>query len=140
MERNDAIAMIQAYYKANEVESPGLNEKNLGGASVGPYQIYFEYLPKDGILRCSALIYSFREDPKPGILEGFQEAEKAGANVNGGYLEFQPENRGLYLSRDYTTLVSAEEFAANLTSLMQATEEWGGPILEQVAAKAFKHQ
>ena len=40
------------------------------------------------------------EPPKPGVLETFQTKEKEGTDAGGGTVAYEPENRGLYLSRD----------------------------------------
>lgn len=137
MTRNEAARMVQHFFLANDVVSEGLNEKNLGGAQVGDLQVFFQYLPDMGILRCSAHIYSFHDAPKPGVLEGFKKAADGGADTGGGYFEYQPENRGIYLSRDYKSPAGDEEFLNDLARLMGATREWGGPILEKVAAAVF---
>ncbi len=136
--RDEAIRMIQTYFKSHGVDSPGLNEINLGGASVGEHQIYFEYRPTKRALKCSALIYKFRDDPKPGVIEGFKAEEEAKtADTGGGVLEYEPMSKGLYLSRTYTDSVPDEEFAQDLKLLMRASEVYGSQVLEQVAAKVF---
>jgi len=130
--------MIQAYFKSFGVDSPGLNENNLGGASTGEYQIYFEYQPAKHALKCSALIYKFHDEPKPGVIEGFKaEEEGKSAETGGGTLEYEPENRGLYVSRIYTERVSDEVFALDLERLMKASEAYGSQVLDSVASKVF---
>jgi hypothetical protein len=138
MTRDQAVRLIQAYFKTYGLESPGLNENNLGGAVVGEYQIYFEYQPPKQTLRCSALVYKFREEPKPGVIGGFKEEEKSAAvDTGGGTLEYQPANRGLYLSRAYTDVPSESEFTEHLQRLMDASEEYGNQVLEKVASNVF---
>ena len=136
--RDEAVRMIQGYFKSHGVESPGLNENNLGGASVAQYQIYFEYQPAKRALKCSALIYKFRDEPKPGVIEGFKAEEQARtADTGGGTLEYEPVNKGLYLSRVYTESASDEEFARDLKLLMEASEVYGDQVLDRVATKVF---
>jgi len=138
LNRDEAVRMIQAYFKSHGVDSPGLNENNLGGASVGEHQIYFEYLPAKHVLKCSALIYKFHDEPKPGVIEGFKAEEKGKtADTGGGTLEYEPANKGLYLSRSYTESVSDKEFAQDLKRLMEASEVYGDQVLERVASKVF---
>src|SRR4051794_1899302 len=106
MTRDEAVRILRNFFKSQNVDSPGLNDKNLGGAQVGDLQIFFEYQPEIGALKSSAHIYSFREEPKKEILAGFkqEEAERT-TDTGGGVVDYQPENRGLYLSRTYTEVV-----------------------------------
>lgn len=136
--RDEAVRMVQAYFKAQGLDSPGLNDNNLGGAAVGENQIYFEYLPASRALKCSALIYKFHDDPKPGVLAGFKDEEqRMTTNAAGATLEYQPENKGLYLSRTYTEPISETEFARDLTIIMKASEVYGEQVLDRVADKVF---
>jgi len=138
--RDEAVRMIQGYFKSHGVDSPGLNENNLGGAAVGEYQIYFEYQPAKQALKCSALVYKFRDEPKPGVIEAFKAEEKAQtADTGGGTLEYDPANKGLYLSRTYTDSVSDGEFARDLKQLMKASEVYGDQVLDRVASKVFQN-
>ena len=130
--------MIQGYYKSHGVDSPGLNENNLGGAAVGEYLVYFEYQPAKRALKCSALIYKFHDEPKPGVIEAFKAEEMAEtADTGGGSLEYQPVNKGLYLGRSYTQGVSDQEFAGDMKRLIEASEVYGDQVLARVAAKVF---
>lgn len=130
--------MIRGFFKSHGLDTPGLNESNLGGASIGEYQIYFEYQPPDQTLKCSALVYRFRDEPKPGVIEGFEaESEGATAAAGGGALEYQRENKGLYLTRSYSDAISDEEFADDLKRLMKASLIYGDQVLDRVAAKVF---
>jgi hypothetical protein len=138
LNRDDAVRMIQGFFKSHGLDSPGLNESNLGGAAIGEYQIYFEYQPANQTLKCSALIYRFRDEPKPGVIEGFEaEEQRKTADAGGGILEYQRVNKGLYLTRSYSDSVSDEEFAGDLKRLMKASEVYGDQVLERVASKVF---
>jgi len=130
--------MIQGYFKSHGLDSRGLNENNLGGAAVGEYQIYFEYQPAQPALKCSALVHKFHDEPKPGVIEAFQAEEQAkAADTGGGWLEYEPANKGLYLSRTYTDGVSDEEFARDLGQLLKASEVYSDQVLDRVASKVF---
>jgi hypothetical protein len=136
--RDEALKLIQAFYKARDVDSPGLNVNNLGGAMVGDSQLYFEYVPTGNALRCSALIYRFRDRPRPGLLEAFQrEASSGAADAGGGVVDFQPENKGLYLTRVYTVVMSDEAFAADLTRLMDACRVWRSEVFGRVTERVL---
>jgi hypothetical protein len=134
MTREEANRMIQGFFRAQGVESPGLNDNNLGAAAVGDSQIYFEYQPHEPSLKCSALIYKFQTEPRPGVIEGFQAEE---ADTGGGTVDYEPENKGLYLSRSYTDTVTDAQFTADLDHLMKASKVYGGEVLERVASKVF---
>jgi len=135
LSRDEAVGIIQRYLKSLGLESPGLNKNNLGGAAIGQYQIYFDYEPSKQRLKCSALIYKFHDDPGPGVIEGFKSAElEETAGAGGRMVDYEPENKGLYLSRWYADIVSDEAFAEDLMSLMQASEIYGDRVLERVAS------
>jgi hypothetical protein len=132
--------MIQGFFKSHGVDSPGLNESNLGGASIGEYQVYFEYEPANRILKCSALVYRFRDEPKPGVIEAFEaEAQGKPAAAGGGILEYRRANKSLFLTRSYSAGVPDEEFVEDLKRLLRASLVYGDQVLERVASKVFTH-
>ncbi|MEW6732929.1 MAG: hypothetical protein AB1489_16505 [Acidobacteriota bacterium] len=141
MTRDHAVKILQALFRSQNVDSPGLNEKNLGGAAIGDLQIYFQYQPDDGTLKCSALIYRFREAPRPGVLEGFKREEALGTTGRGGgVVDYQPENNGLYLTRSYLEPVNPTQFMNDIVELMAASRLWGGEVLERVSAQVFNSE
>src|SRR6185436_4906174 len=74
MSRDAAVKMIKSYLAAYKVmDSPGLNDKNLGGADIEGRRIFFEYQPEKNTLRSLATVYCFRKPPKPGVIEGFKK-------------------------------------------------------------------
>jgi len=138
MTRDEATQLVQSYLKAIGVPlSPGLNAKGLGGAAVGEAQLYFEHTDTDGVLKCSALIYRFRDAPRPGVLDGFRDEQKAGTDTGGGTVDFEPESKSLFLSRSYTTPPLDIVFASEMSKLNQASLAWGGDVFERVASKVF---
>ena len=138
MTREQALRLVRTFLRGSGVDSPGLNRNNLGGAMVGEGQVYFEYHPKAQALQCSALIYRFRDKPKPGVLEGFRQEERAKtADTGGGRVEYEPENKGLYLSRTYTRTVDERAFRNDMQRLMAASLVWGDTVLDRVASKVF---
>ena len=79
MTRDEAQRLVQSFFRATgQMNSPGLNPQGFGGMVVGEAQLYFEYRSDEQALECSALIYKFRDPPKPGVLEGFQQEAKGG--------------------------------------------------------------
>ena len=138
MTRDQANKMVQSFFRVHGVESVGLNDKNLGGAAVGEAQIYFEYQPQRESLKCSALVYRFQAEPRPGIIEAFKlEEQSEPANTGGGTVDYEPENKGLYLSREYLETVSELDFAESLGELMKASRVYGDEVLDRVASKVF---
>ncbi len=138
MTRDEATAMLQTLFHSQNVESLGLNENNVGGVAIGDLQLYFEYQTDEGALKCSALIYSFRNPPKEGVLAGFKQEEKT-ADTGGGVLDFQEENSGLYLSRSYTKPITNTQFIKDMEKLLAASRVWGNEVLERVAARVFSN-
>ena len=136
MMRDDAVGMVQKYFESYGVVSSGLNKNNLGGAAIGDAEIYFEYEPSAETLKCSALIYKFQVEPKTGILEKFRDEELI-TDTAGGKVDYEPENRGLYLSRVYSERVETEQLREDLDQLIHASRVWGIEVLERVAAKTF---
>ncbi|NMO16724.1 hypothetical protein HPC49_23765 [Pyxidicoccus fallax] len=136
MKIDEAQWLVQSFMRAHgENLSPGLNPQGFGGAAIGDAQLYFEFVPNTGELKCSALIYRFRDAPRPGVLEGFREEEKAGTDTGGGAVDFEQESKSLFLSRTYTAAPSNEAFKDDMTRLMNASLAWGEGVFDRVADK-----
>lgn len=139
MTRDEATRMVQRLYLGHGVRSAGLNANGFGGAMIGLGQVYFEHRA-DGILLCSALIYTFHDEPKPGIVEGFQDEERSGrSETGGGTVQYEPQNRGLYLARAYSMPVPDRTFRRDIDHLLRASLVWGREVLERVANRVFGH-
>jgi hypothetical protein len=138
MTRDEAVDLLRGYFKANGLDTPGLNEQNLGGVSASNGDVYFEYLPGEQALKCSALIYRFHDEPRPGVLEGFlAEGRNSAIDRGGGTIDYEPENKGLYLSRTFTRPVSNLDFAADLDRLMTAAQVWADNVVDRIADRAL---
>jgi hypothetical protein len=138
MTADSARELVQWYVKSQgAVLSPGLNSRGFGGIMTGEAQLYFEYHEDSKTLECSALVYRFHEPPKPGVLDGFKAEEKEGTDSGGGHVDYEPENRGLFLSRNYTTVPSGGDFAKDMRRLMKASAVWGHEVLDRVASRVF---
>lgn len=136
MTRDEAQRLVQSFMRAHgENLSPGLNPQGFGGAAVGEAQVYFEFVPDTGALKCSALIYRFRDAPRPGVLEGFREEEKAGTDTGGGAVDFEKESKSLFLSRAYTAAPADNAFTDDLARLMEASLAWGEDVFDRVATR-----
>ncbi|WNG27502.1 hypothetical protein F0U62_28400 [Cystobacter fuscus] len=139
MTRDEAQKLVQAYLLALKQPSEGLNPQGFGGAVIGEAQLYFEYHGKTQQLEASALVYKFRDRPKPGILEGFSAEEKAGTPTGGGVVDYEPENKSLFLSRSYASVPPVETFQQDMDQLMKASLQWSTEVLERVASRVFKN-
>jgi hypothetical protein len=119
------------------VLSPGLNAQGFGGVQVGSAQLYFEYHEDTKALECSALVYRFKEPPKPGVVEGFEAEAREGTDTGGGTVDYERENRGLFLSRTYTQVPDGNDFARDMKRLTKASLVWGDEVLDRVASRVF---
>ncbi|WP_163999387.1 hypothetical protein [Pyxidicoccus caerfyrddinensis] len=138
MNIEEAQRLVQAFMRTQgEQQSPGLNPQGFGGLAKGEAQLYFEFVPTSGELKCSALIYRFRDAPRPGVLDGFLAEEKAGTDTGGGKVDFEKESKSLFLSRTYGTVPPDQSFELGMNKLMAASLAWGGPVFERVAAKVI---
>lgn len=139
MTREEAQKLVQDYMLTLKQPSEGLNPQGFGGAVVGDAQLYFEYHGKTQQLEASALVYRFRDRPKAGVIDGFKEEEKAGTNTGGGVVDYEPENKSLFLSRSYAEVPPVAAFQEHMKQLMEASREWGASVLERVASRVFNN-
>ncbi|QSQ26959.1 hypothetical protein JY651_19465 [Pyxidicoccus parkwayensis] len=138
MNIEEAQRLVQSFMRAQgEQNSPGLNPQGFGGLAKGAAQVYFEFVQDSGELKCSALIYRFRDAPRPGVLDGFRAEEKAGTDTGGGAVDYEQESKSLFLSRTYTTVPPEQSFAIGVQKLMDASVIWGDSVFERVAAKVI---
>ncbi|MCY1014356.1 hypothetical protein [Pyxidicoccus sp. MSG2] len=138
MNIEEAQRLVQAFMRTQgEQNSPGLNPQGFGGLAKGEAQLYFEFVPTSGELKCSALIYRFRDAPRPGVLDGFLAEEKAGTDTGGGKVDFEKESKSLFLSRTYPMAPPDQSFELGMNKLMAASLVWGGEVFERVAAKVI---
>ena len=131
MTREEAESLLRALVGA-DASAPHFGKGDVAGVMLGPAALYFEYDAGRGSLTCGALVYRFRNAPRPGVLEDFLE-ENTGAG--GGLLVYREETRALLLSRTYTEPVADEVFAEDMRSLAAASLGWGAEVLERVASR-----
>ena len=138
--REEAVKLAQAALEAHNIAgSPGLNEQNYGGFDDGAQRVVFEYIPDDQVLNVLALCYRFRQPPRPGVLEAFQNEAQLGTDTGGGTVEFRPENGGLFLSRSYVEKTDPARFIEDTNKLAQAARHWAEDVLPTVASRVFGH-
>jgi hypothetical protein len=137
MTRDEAQRLVQSFMQAVEQPSEGLNPQGFGGAMIGEAQLYFEYHDDTKALEASALVYKFRDAPKPGILEGFQAEEKAGTDTGGGTVDYEKENKSLFLSRTYAKAPQEPIFLDDMKRLMKASVHWADEVADRVSSRVF---
>lgn len=131
MTREEAESMLHALAGTDD-GVPRFGEGNVTGLMLGPAALYFEYDDERSALTCGALVYRFRNGPRPGVLEDFLE-ENHGAG--GGTLVYRAETRALLLSRTYFVAAPAEVFAGDMKRLAAASLGWGSELMERVASR-----
>jgi len=143
MTRDEANRAIQELARAEGGASSGLGERNLTGVQFSDgREVYFEYrqpfVPAEpGALKCSALVYRFHTEPKPGLLDGFRAEEQAGTPTGGGALEYQEQGRALFLARSYSKPPALDAFREEMAALRRAARVWQNDVLERVTRKVF---
>jgi hypothetical protein len=136
--RESARRLVQGFLgEEGTPPSAGINEKGFGGMSAGGASVYFEWHEESQTLECSALVYRFREPPKPGVIDGFHAEERGGTDAGGGTVDYEPENRGLFLSRTYKLMPTERAFAKDMRRLMKTSLNWGDEVLDRVASRVF---
>lgn len=131
MTREEAESMLHALAGAGSF-APHFGEGDVTGLMLGPAALYFEYDAERGALTCGALVYRFRNAPRPGVLEDFLEENH---DAGGGRLVYREETRALLLSRTYFVAAPAEVFAEDMKRLAAASLGWGSELLERVASR-----
>lgn len=131
MTREEAESLLRTLAGAGN-GAPRFGAGDVTGLMLGPAALYFEYDAARGALTCGALVYRFRNTPRPGVLEEFLE-ENRGAG--GGTLIYREETRALLLSRTYFAATPAGVFAEDMKRLAAASLGWGSELLERVALR-----
>lgn len=131
MTRAEAELMLRALGGAGG-GGPLLGGGGVAGVMLGAAELFFEYDAARGALACGALVYRFRSEPRPGVLEAF--FEQAGG-AGGGALVYHEATRSLLLSRTYFEATPGEEFARDMKRLAAASLGWGAELLERVASR-----
>lgn len=138
MTRDEAASLVQAFFEAQGASSPDLTGKDAGGAMFGSAELFFQYQPEQKILKCLALIYRFRVEPKERVMDALKREELTkAAHAEDAELEYQPENRGLYLTREYQERVASEQFNEEIRRLAETSLAWADKVLDRLASQIF---
>ena len=137
MTEDEATRTLEAFLAAQGVRAElDLGRGKVGGVMLGAAELFFEYEARRGEFWCGALVYRFRREPKPGVLEAFREEERR-SDSGGGRVEYRSESRALFLARTYAEAVPEADFARDLRRLADASLVWAGEVAGRVAARAF---
>jgi hypothetical protein len=139
MTREEAERLVRSLLDAHGARgaAPVFGAGDAAGVMLGAAELFFEYEPEARALACGALVYRFRDEPRPGVLEGFLEEEKRGARADagGGALVYREKTRALLLGRTYTDAVPGDEFARDMKRLAEASLRWADEVAERVASR-----
>jgi hypothetical protein len=135
MHQDEALAMVQEFLEAHGLDGSGADSaKDAAEAEAAAWQpeIAFQVDVERGELKCWALIFQFDRPLSDGFLAACHEEAGRGADTGGGAVEFDPEDRGLYLTRSYTSRIGVARLGADLQRLQKASEAWGEEVLDRV--------
>ena len=137
MNRDDSERVLRSLFDAYGVSAGRVFDgKDVAGVMLGEAEVFFRYDEGLRALWCGALVYRFRSEPRPGVLEAFFEEETAGgADVGGGALEYLEDTRSLMLARSYDAAPSPEEFADDVKRLAAARLVWARDVAPRVASR-----
>ena len=139
MTRGEAERLLRSLADAYGVSAGRLLDgKDVVGVMLGGAELFFQYDEGRRALWCGALVYRFRAEPKPGVLEAFFEEEKEVVDVpdsGGGALEYREATRSLLLARTYESAPDAEEFVEDMKSLAESSLAWARDAVPRVASR-----
>jgi hypothetical protein len=142
MTRGEAERLLRSLADAYGVSVGRLFDgKDVAGLMLGGAELFFQYDEGRRALWCGALVYRFRSEPKPGVLEAFFEEEEAGgADAGVGAPEYRLKyfeaTRSLLLARTYEAAPGAEEFAEDVRALAESSLAWARDAVPRVASRA----
>ena len=139
MHQNEALAMVQEFLEAHGLDESAASSPEDGSQdeeAVWQPDIAFQVDAESGKLKCWALIFQFDRPPSDGFLCACLEEADRGADTGGGTVEYDPRDRGLYLTRSYTSRIGVVQLSADLRRLQEASEAWGDEVLDRVFDKA----
>ena len=132
MTREEAQQQLEAFFRKLGIKASFFDDKNYVKASVGEAVIGFEFLETGGILKAQALIYRFRNNPNPVLIEALI-TEQQNSDTGGGNVMFNTDDLSLFLEKTFTEKLPDDEFYAQINQLAQASLVWSGQILPQIA-------
>lgn len=132
MTREEAKQQLEAFFRKLGLSTSVLNETNFVKATVGEAVIGFEYAETEGVLISKALIYRFRNNPNPLLIEALV-AEQKNSDTGGGFVHFATDDLSLSLEKTFVEKLSDEDFYEQINHLAKASLVWSSEILPQIA-------
>lgn len=132
MTREEAQQQLEAFFRTLGIKASFFDDKNFVKATVGEAVIGFEFLEAEGVLKAQALIYRFRNNPNPILIEALI-TEQQNSDTGGGNVHFNDEDLSLFLEKTFTEKLPDEEFYKQVNQLAQASLLWSSQILPQIA-------
>jgi len=132
MTREEAQQQLEAFFRKLGIKASFFDDKNFVKAAVGEAVIGFEFLETEGVLKARALIYRFRNNPNPVLIEALI-TEQQNSDTGGGIVRFETEDLSLFLEKTFTEKLPDEEFYKQVNQLAQASLIWSNQILPQIA-------
>lgn len=132
MTREEAKQQLEAFFRKLGVTASFFDDGNFAKASIGEAIIGFEYVEADGILIEKALIYRFRNNPNPLLIQALL-AEQQNSDTGESDVHFAPDDLSLSLEKVFGKKLEDEEFYRQVEQTAQASLVWSGKILPQIA-------
>lgn len=132
MTREEAKQQLEAFFRKLGITASFFDDKNFAKASIGEAILGFEFLETEAVLKAQALIYRFRNNPNPVLIEALI-AEQTNSDTGGGNVSFETEDLSLFLERIFDEKLPDEEFYKQVNQLAQASLIWSSQILPQIA-------
>ena len=132
MTREEAQQQLETFFRKLGLSTSVLNDTNFVKATVGEAVIGFEYSEAEGVLIAKALIYRFRNNPNPVLIEALI-AEQKNSDTGGGNVDFATDDLSLTLEKTFVEKLADEDFYEQVNKLAQASLVWSSQILPQIA-------
>lgn len=138
MTREEAKQQLEAFFRKLGITVSVFDDKNFVKATIGEAVTGFEFSEPEGILIAQALIYRFRNNPNPLLIEALI-AEQKNSDTGGSFVHFAPDDLSLSLEKTFSEKLSDEEFYEQVNRTAQASLAWSNQILPQIAEKVHGH-
>lgn len=132
MTRQEAKQQLEAFFRKLEITVSVLDDTNFVKATIGEAIIGFEFSENEGILIAKALIYRFRNNPNPLLIEALITEQK-NSDTGGSFVHFAPDDLSLSLEKTFSEPSPDEEFYKQIDEMAQASLVWSNKILPQIA-------
>ena len=132
MTREEAKQQLEAFFRKLGITASFFEDKNFAKATIGEALVGFEFVEADGVLNAQALIYRFRNNPNPLLIEALF-AEANSSDTGGGKISFSPDDLSLYLEKTFSRKLPDAEFYEQVNQIARASLIWSSRTLPQIA-------